>query len=428
MDSGPAIVAMRDVVGALSSGDSRDKIRTIQRAQDALDAQKSAALADLQLTREFELDGASSLSMWARNVLRLSARQAAELVKAQSTLTQLPAVAEAAASGLIRTDHVAAFTYGLKHIGFDTMAKSEPWLLQVARTCESLELFKVVRALREAVFPDELDKAWAEGMDKSDIQIVRVPGGWHVTGFLSAVIGAKFNIVLDAVAAPTDKDDLRSGSERRVDGLDKLLTRVLEGGMPSDKGIRPHLSVMVDADTLDAALDHRAGCTAQPGAPAQLAGYGSIGPQLLGYLACGTDITAILRRGNTTVLDVGRSHRLATLKQRRGILAKQEGVCATPGCHNTHLEIHHIVWWSRGGNTDFNYLIGLCTRCHHLVHRNLLNIRVDEHGEFIFTNQDNRALVQARRMRVARHREGWRIHRTALTMNSRRQERAISRT
>jgi hypothetical protein len=406
-------------------GSDREAVRAIQAAQDALDAAKTDRLASIAGTCAYELDGASSLNVWVRNELRLGASQAAALVKASSTLAQLPAVAEAAATGAIRADHVAAFTYGLKHIGASQIIDAEPWLLDVARACEPLELFRVVRALREAIFPDDLDKAWAEGMDKQDIQVVAVPGGWHVTGFLSAAVGAKFKTVLDAVAKPADKDDLRTGSERRIDGFDQLLTKVLEGGLPSDKGIRPHLSVMVDVETLQAAVGSEA---ADSTTPAQLAGYGSVGPKLLGYLACVSDFTPILTQvgfphATSQVLNVGRSHRLATLKQRRGVIARQGGVCAAPGCRNTHLEIHHVIWWSDGGKTDIDILIGLCSRCHHLVHRRLLIITGTATDGFRFVNRDNRALKVAYRQRVANHREALRIHRTSIRMNARRQER-----
>ena len=182
------------------------------------------------------------------------------------------------------------------------------------------------------------------------------------------MIGAKFRAVLGSISAPRDKDDNRTGSERRIDGFDQLITSILESGLPSDKGIRPHLSVIVDANTLDAnTLEDDAGT------PAQLAGFGSIGGQLLGYITCNSDMTAILLRGNTDVLDVGRTYRLATLKQRRAVIARQGGQRATPGCHNTHLEMHHPTWWSQGGPLLTAY------RLRRDIHRENWHIRQTAH-------------------------------------------------
>src|SRR5215207_4783955 len=180
MDSGQAITVMRTAAQALKTGDPRDSLRAIQAAQDALDAAKAECLAELEESRVFELDGASTLSTWVRNELRLSAKDTSALVRGSATLSQLPQVAEAARSGVIRAEHVAVFSYGLKHVGADTMTQSQPWLLDVARSCEPNELHRVVRALREAIYPDELDQAWVDGMDKQDIQVNPVPGGWHV--------------------------------------------------------------------------------------------------------------------------------------------------------------------------------------------------------------------------------------------------------
>lgn len=376
MDSGRTLKALQEAADTLTSGDDLDAVRVFQAAQDALDTAKAARLASIELARSYELDGASSLNVWVRNELRMSAKHANILVKMPQTIAQLPAVGAAAEAGQIRAEHVAAFTYGIKHVGAEVMGEFESTLLEVARDHEPNDLFKVVRQLREAIYPDDLDKAWAEGMDRQDIQVNAVLDGWHVTGFLSADLGAKFKAVLDSVAKPVDKDDLRTGSERRIDGLDKMLTKILEGGLPTDKGVRPHLSLILDTtdDT-----------------PAQLAGFGSIGPKLLDYLTCTVDLTPIYSR-NGQILDVGRTHRLATVRQRRAVLARQGNECAAPGCRGTHLEIHHITWWSKGGKTDLDNLIGLCSRCHHLVHRDLLVINGPAHQPR-FTNSRNRPVA-----------------------------------
>ncbi|WP_344771185.1 HNH endonuclease, partial [Aeromicrobium panaciterrae] len=85
-----------------------------------------------------------------------------------------------------------------------------------------------------------------------------------------------------------------------------------------------------------------------------------------------------------------------TLTQRRAVIARQKGVCATPGCNHTHLEIHHTIWWSRGGPTDLDLLIGLCVRCHHLLHRGLLNITGNAVDGFEFTNRHRRPIRRRR--------------------------------
>lgn len=364
---------------------SCDAIRVVQSAQDALDAVKAAHLANLEQTRGYENEAYSSLTAWARRELRLSAKEARTLVSAGHTLKLLPAVRASAAAGRIRLSHVKEFTYGLRHIGSKTVQSNEKWLLDVAESCDAQELHQVLRKLREAVYPDSLDRAWGKGMDREDVSLNKVPDGWHLTGFLGIITGAKLKTVLNALSAPRTRDDKRPASERRVDALDAMLTSELEHGLPTDLGIRPQLNVIVE---LSRFLDD----LGKARLPAiELTGFGPIGPKLASFFVCNSAVTGILTDGlvgtenpQPHILDLGRASRLADLKQRKAVIIGQHGSCAAPGCTNTHLEIHHVTWWSHGGATDLDNLIGLCSRCHHLVHRELLTVRRDPEGGFIF--------------------------------------------
>ena len=411
MDSGAVVDAMRTAAQTLSTGDVRDKLHAVQAAQDALDAVKATLLAELDASKDFELDGASTLNTWVRNQLRMKPGQATTLVRNVAAMRDLPLVAEAALAGQISSAHVQVFAYGLKHVGLEPMRQFEDVFVQVARDCEPGELFEAVKHLKDTVHPEDLDDAWERGMDREDFQINAVPDGWHVSGFLNTVTGAKLKAVIDSVSAPRDKDDDRTGSERRVQGLDDLCDSILANGLPSDKGVRPHLSVFVDADTLEAAAQHVKHTTEKPHLiskpspatePAKLAGHGTIGPNLLTYFLCVSDFTAFLMKQGgghrqAQILNAGTQRYQPNLLQRRAVLARQKGVCATPGCNHTHLQIHHTIWWSHGGPTDLDLLIGLCVRCHHLLHRGRLHITGNAVDGFEFSNRDGRTLRKRRR-------------------------------
>jgi hypothetical protein len=407
----PTIDAMRTAARTLTVGDVRDKLHAVQAAQDALDAAKASLLAELDASKDFELDGASTLNAWVRNQLRMNAGQATALVRNVVALRDLPLVGEAALTGQISAAHVRVFVYGLTHVGLEPMRQFEDVFVGVARDCEPGELFEAVKHLKDKVHPDDLDDAWERGMDKEDFQINAVPDGWHVNGFLNTITGAKLKAVLDSVAAPRDKDDDRSGSQRRVQGLDDLMSSILANGLPSDKGVRPHLSVFVDADTLQAAAEHVKATTEKPHLipdpmpvtePAKLAGHGTIGPNLLMYLLCVSDFTAFLMKQQggarqAQILNAGTAKYQPNKTQRRAVIARQRGVCATPGCNHTHLQIHHTIWWSVGGPTDLDLLVGLCVRCHHLLHRGRLHISGNAVDGYTFTNRHGRSLRRRRR-------------------------------
>ncbi len=407
MVSGPTVQALRTAAHAVTSSDHRSALVAIQTAQDALDAAKAHHLAELEKSAEYELDGASTVAAWARDHLRLDARQTRSLINADHTMRELPAVGDAAIAGQIRLDHLKLLTFGLKHIGHQVVTDAEPWLLAVATTHEPVQLRRVVRALRDAVFPDALDEDWINGMAKEDIQLSAVPEGWHLSGFLKTETGAKLKAVLESLSIPTQANDDRPVAERRVAGLDKLLSSVLESGLPTSKGIRPQLSVIVGVETLHEAMAATPGKAQPVGEPAELSGFGPIGPQLLSYLACTGDITPILASGDdleqAQVLNVGDTIRLATPAQRKAVIARQHGVCAAPGCTHTHLEIHHTTWWSNGGHTDLDGLIGICTSCHSLVHRGLLVIDALGQGQFALSTRDGRPIDLAQRRTTREH-------------------------
>ncbi len=411
MEPQPTIDAMRTAARTLRSGDTRSQLHAVQAAQDALDAQKAVLLAKLETSKDFELDGASTLNAWVRNQLRMNAGQATALVKNVAALRDLPLLAEAALSGQVSSAHVRVFVYGLAHVGLEPMRQFEEVFVQVARDCEPGELFEAVKHLKDKIHPEDLDAAWERGMDREDFSVDAVPDGFHISGFLNTITGSKLKKVLDSVSAPHDKDDTRTGSQRRVQGLDDLLSAILGNGLPSDKGVKPHMSVFVDADTLQAAADHVQAKTEHPHLtadpmpgvePAKLAGHGAIGPHLLMYFLCVSDFTAFLMKQGgghrqAQVLNAGTTRRDPSLKQRRAVIARQMGICATPGCNHTHLEIHHTIWWSLGGPTDLDLLVGLCVRCHHLLHRGLLNIKGNAVDGFEFTNRLHRPIRRRRR-------------------------------
>lgn len=368
-----AACAMRSV--ATSTG---DEIRAIETAIRALQAAQCELLAVMDESKEHEAEGASSIGTWARRELHQDAGLTRQMVRAASTFRDLPAVGEAARSGAISFEHVTSFTYALKHVGIDETRLIEEPLLEVAKHVAPSEFHAKVRQIRAVMHPDDLDEAWLKGMDKRDIRLAKTTEGWHVTGFLDIETGAKLNTILQNLSVPRDADDDRASSQRRMDALDQICTTVLGHGLPADNGIRPQINVTVEAETLQALANDEARRTLDLDLqPATLEGFGPIGPGLLAHLLCGAELTTFLVKAvgkNTNVLDVGRTERLATPRQAKAVRLRQLGVCAAPGCRHPISHNHHVTWWSQGGRTDLDNLIGLCRKCHTLVHAGRLDL------------------------------------------------------
>ena len=92
-------------------------------------------------------------------------------------------------------------------------------------------------------------------------------------------------------------------------------------------------------------------------------------PASVARLLCEGRISPIIVDTNGIVLAVGRELRHANRHQRRALRAMYR-TCAFHGCDTPfdRCEIHHIDPWERGGPTDLDNLIPLCSRHHHVVH------------------------------------------------------------
>ncbi len=93
-------------------------------------------------------------------------------------------------------------------------------------------------------------------------------------------------------------------------------------------------------------------------------------------------------------LDLGRTTRLANRAQRRALRALHHS-CAIPGCdvRFDHCTIHHIIWWRRGGRTDFANLLPLCSRHHHLVHDRGWHLSLGPNRELTVTTPSGRVMT-----------------------------------
>ncbi|MEH3067020.1 MAG: DUF222 domain-containing protein [Aeromicrobium erythreum] len=349
---------------------STDALRLLQGLSNAIDAEKVALVAEVDEHRDFEAEGCSSLKNWLRDQLHLDAADAAQLRRSAKVLRDMPDLESLAHDGAVSLDHVDAFGYAAKHIDPMVVERSMDWMLRLAERAEPVQIRKAVKKLRAITHPDDLDEAWIKGMDRHDLKVSVVGDGVAVTGFLPFDTGSKLKTILQSLSAPTCAEDDRPVSVRRVTALDALLSSVLASGLPQDKGVRPHVTLTADLTNLAQDAD---------AATAELAGFGTIGPGQLQQMLCDADLTPILTAGKHSVLDVGRTHRLATPAQRTAVVNRQGGTCAGPGCRGPVVHVHHVEYWSEGGPTDLANLIGLCPRCHAAVHQGFFTIDPDTH-------------------------------------------------
>ncbi|MHB1171914.1 MAG: HNH endonuclease signature motif containing protein [Lacisediminihabitans sp.] len=96
-------------------------------------------------------------------------------------------------------------------------------------------------------------------------------------------------------------------------------------------------------------------------------------------LAADAHIIPMVLGGAGEVLDLGVPRRIFSRAQRLALAERDDG-CAWRNCRRppSCTEAHHIRWWSRGGPTDLNNGILLCSMHHHRVHRDGWEITVTD--------------------------------------------------
>ena len=94
----------------------------------------------------------------------------------------------------------------------------------------------------------------------------------------------------------------------------------------------------------------------------------AVSPGELRLLACQADLIPVVLGTGSTVLDVGRVHRLVPAALRLAV-ALRDGGCAFPGCTMPmwHCDVHHITPWQLGGPTNLGNVVALCRSHHGLI-------------------------------------------------------------
>jgi hypothetical protein len=296
----------------------------------------------------------------------LSARDAGALVRVGSMAGP---VADAVATGALGIDAADA-------IRAIERPDLERRLLDETRGLPPAEVARRARALRDALDADGVVERERELRSRRYLHLVPQPDGMtRVSGLLdpeSAAIvvgavdaatsprrGVRF---VDPAAAPvTPPDDDRTIEQLAADAVVELVRIGSTAGAEEVLGAsRPAVRIHVDRDSVGIEGQSVAASAATA------ARYG-----------CAAGVVPILfDRGQP--LDVGRTRRLFTPRQRIA-LAARDGGCRFPGCDRppSWCEAHHITPWSRGGPTDVADGVLLCRHHHLLVHDNGWTIRRD---------------------------------------------------
>jgi hypothetical protein len=206
-------------------------------------------------------------------------------------------------------------------------------------------------------------------------------GTTFVRGILDDYAGTEVRKAIDTARTGGGEGDERSLQERNADALTDIcafFNRNHDGdGTPRHT---PNVSLSMDADSLDS------GPTAVNDDEQQVVSTATADAKL-----CDCILHKVLRDGVGAPLGFGRAQYTVPRALFREVAAR-DGGCRFPGCNRKvrHTEAHHIVYWRHHGLTEYRNLVLLCSRHHHYVHQQRLQLKLLPSAELVVTWLDGR--------------------------------------
>jgi Domain of unknown function (DUF222)/HNH endonuclease len=307
------------------------------------------AVARFDDDKLFEQDGATSMSSWLAARYGLARGRAREMVRVAHALRRLPAIAEAYRLGDLSWDQLAPLTR------FATPDTDALWARKAVRLRPSTLWREAERRKRWEIrdVEDARRKRYLDLRPDPELPVL------YLEGMLPSEEGAAVQAALERRAREVvlaDQPD--SPAEARLaDALVEMATGTTTGEAP------------VRTVVVHASVELLAG---QEPDPARRLAETEEGVQLpseaIRRLTCDARIEWLLSRAGRTV-GIGRQGRTVPGPMLRALRHRDEGACRFPGCGRTRwLHAHHLVHWGRGGGTDLDNLVLLCSAHHRLLH------------------------------------------------------------
>ena len=341
------------------------RLREVDHLLRRLEAERLALVSACDRRQAHPEQGLLNTTQDLAFSLGLSPGRAQGLLRQARALEKLPKIAAAARRGDLNSMHVRVIT-DLSEVAEARLAKWEDFLVELATTRTGSEFNHAAAALANSI-DDLREQRASHRWRRRQLRVsARLDGMVALQGLLDPESG---ETVITALSGLIDQErksgynprDFRSPGQRRADALTEICRSHLERGDASSVGgERPHMSVLVDLQTLQG----RAGGIAELGRTGAV-----ITPEQARRLACDAAISRIITNGESQPLDVGRTTRTIPAGIRRAVVARDRS-CRWPGCGRPHrwCDVHHVRHWVEGGETSLGNLILTCRPHHRYLH------------------------------------------------------------
>ena len=322
-----------------------------------LDAAEAAWLKDVgeyDRAGDYTVDNFQSAAVALRHACNIDSGVAHRYVSLARKLEKLPEVSDVFEAGEISARHAQVVADAYTPARADEIANVEAQLVELARnihrsrspgSCAGSPTPSTVTAA--SVDEIEYDRA------RALYAATTYNGAFDLRGNGDQLSGDCITTALETeMKRDLQKQDPRSTPKRRFDALTAICRLYLEQLNTSEvHGIRPHISVVVDLDELPGGSAETA-----VRVPTEVSRH-NYSAAMLELISCDCEISRIIMKGRSEILDVGRATDTATAAQWKALVAR-DGHCQHPGCNRppSHCEAHHLRHWALGGPTDLDNL------------------------------------------------------------------------
>jgi hypothetical protein len=319
-----------------------------------------AAIVEIDAADAWRGDGAGDLAQWLSAEIGISNWAARRWITAAHALPHLRQIETSFLDGELCFDKVLELC---RFATPETEARLAPWAKRVTvaairRKADAarVALEDVVEADRTRYFRywwfDEGRRLGLEGSLPADQGVVVVSALYRLAGRLPDIVDEDTDTSL-----PEDSLDAR-----RADALVAMASARIANDQDPDRA-----TVIVHAP-VEALLSDHDGCEIERGPV--------LHPETVRRLTCDSRLQVVVHQDGA-VVGVGRMSRTAPPWMQR-ILRHRDHGCTFPGCEAKHfLHSHHIEHWIRGGPTDLENLVLVCSFHHKLVHEYGWNVALN---------------------------------------------------
>ena len=308
---------------------------------------KTAALA------EYASRGGEGLARRvALDELQASKQQARREVETASQFSQVPETLDALGAGEIPADHAKQIAKAASQGPVD-----ETVLVEAARRQDFGTFSRTLRDHQHEQSGDDGKSLFAKQRERRTLRLFKSPenGMLNLNGWFDAEAGNRIEAALAA-----EERRIRNDNSADQATFDQRLADALENLVCADTSYsRPQGTTLILTAQWDVISNQIADVLLPDGDLLPM------GEAL--RLACNADVLPCVFNAKNQELWMGCKHRLATEAQRAALIVRDKH-CIGCGRSAVWCEARHIEEWFKGGRTDIDNLVLVCTSCHHNIH------------------------------------------------------------